>query len=70
MGSVVESSQTANVIQSTCPQHATGLDQVSVASIGHAVKQIVSHSNQLKESVAGLEDLGNSVNELVDQYRV
>lgn len=70
--SVMESSQVASVIQSTSDQQVQGVEQVAtaMANIESAVQQNLSGTNQLEEMARQLNQLGASLKDMVNAYRV
>jgi methyl-accepting chemotaxis protein len=70
--SISESTQMAMQIIVSSQQQFAGVDQVTSAmeSIKEATRQNVDGARQLEESAHNLNDLGQRLKELVDQYRV
>lgn len=70
--SVSSSAQSAAVIDSSSAQQFVGVDQVStaMANIEQAIRQNMAGTAQLETAVQRIEDLGHSLKELVEHYKV
>ena len=70
--SVAESSQAADVIDTSAEQQFVGVDQVSSAMthIAAAMQQNLSGTAELEASARRLQDLGDQLKHLVDRYRM
>lgn len=71
-GSVNEASLAAAVIDTSTEQQFVGVDQVSaaMANIEQAMQQNMAGTNQLEAAAKRIEDLGNSLHELVQRYKI
>lgn len=70
--SVEQSAESASVIQASNEQQAVGVGQVSNAMsyIDQAMRQNVSGATQLEEAARQISDLGHSLKELVERYKM
>lgn len=70
--SVAASSQAASVIDTATEQQFAGVDQVAraMANIAQAMHQNLEGTSQLETAAKRLEDLGVSLKDLVERYRV
>jgi len=70
--SVLESAESATIIQASNEQQAAGVDQVSnaMAYIDQAVRQNVAGATQLEEAARQISELGISLKELVERYKM
>lgn len=70
--SVLESAESATIIQASNEQQAVGVEQVSnaMAYIDQAVRQNVAGATQLEDAPRQISDLGNSLKELVERYKM
>ncbi|MCA1959266.1 MAG: methyl-accepting chemotaxis protein [Desulfomonile sp.] len=70
--SLTASFQSAQVIDTSTEQQFVGVDQVAqaMANIDQAMQQNVSGMSQLEGAARRLEELGESLKELVERYRV
>ena len=69
---VMKSSEAAATIETTSRQQTAGVEQVAVAmgNIRQAVQHNLSGVSQLRESAQRLEELGTSLKQIVQKYRV
>jgi methyl-accepting chemotaxis protein len=70
--SVSEATQAATQIAASSQQQLVGVDQVATAmeNVKQASAQNVASAKQLESAAHGLNDLGQSLKQLVEQYRV
>ncbi|MCX5873147.1 MAG: methyl-accepting chemotaxis protein, partial [Deltaproteobacteria bacterium] len=70
--SVEQSAEAASVIQASNEQQAVGVGQVSNAMsyIDQAMRQNVAGATQLEEAARQISDLGHSLKELVERYKM
>jgi methyl-accepting chemotaxis protein len=70
--SVSEATQAATQIAASSQQQLVGVDQVATAmeNVKQASTQNVASAKQLESAAHGLNDLGQSLKQLVEQYRV
>ncbi len=70
--SVAEAAQVAGVIQVSSDQQVQGVEQVASAmlSINSAVQQNVSGTSQLEDMAKKINEVGGSLKEMVEHYRV
>ncbi|MGC8603405.1 MAG: methyl-accepting chemotaxis protein [Desulfomonilaceae bacterium] len=70
--SVMESAESATIIQASSEQQAIGVDQVSNAMvyIDQAIKQNVAGATQLEEAARQISDLGETLKQLVERYKM
>lgn len=70
--SVLESADAATIIHSSNEQQTVGVDQVSnaIAYIDQAMRQNLEGITQLKDAAGQISDLGLSLKELVERYKM
>jgi methyl-accepting chemotaxis protein len=70
--SVMDAAESATLIQASNEQQTVGIDQVSnaMAYIDQAIRQNVAGATQLEEAARQISDLGHSLKELVERYRM
>ena len=69
---VLDSADSATIIQASNEQQAVGVDQVSNAMsyIDQAVRANVAGATQLEEAAQQIADLGKTLKDLVEGYRM
>jgi methyl-accepting chemotaxis protein len=70
--SMAESAQAATQIAASSQQQLVGMDQVAVAmeNIKQASAQNVAGTRQTETAAQGLRDLGQTLKQVVEQYKI